>query len=97
MKVEQQTVVPTVARIIQSGTPDAPRIESILANGSGFPLNNVQAVVLVYGADKNVIAASKTVVQNIPAQGESAAIFTWNNAFSTPASSIEVLPVILLP
>jgi len=92
-----QRVVPTVVRATQTGTELAPRIEAILANSSGYPLVNVRAIVLVYNAQRDVIAASETVVPTISAQGQSTALFTWNSSFSDMPASIEVVPIILLP
>lgn len=90
-------IVPTVVRATLIGTEFNPRVEAILANPSSAPLSNVQAVVLVSDANKNVIAASATVVPTIPAQGQSTATFTWNNAFAGIPASAEVVPIIPLP
>ncbi len=90
-------IVPVVSNTTQGGTPDAPRIEAILANPSVTTLTNVQAIVLVRGAQGDIIAASKTVVATIPAQGQAIATFTWNRAFAQIPASIEVVPIIPLP
>lgn len=90
-------VMPSVSNVTQIGTPSAPRIEAILANGSAAALENVQVVVLVRDTRNDVIAASKTIVSAIPAQGTATAIFTWNGAFSGTIASIEVAPIIPLP
>jgi len=90
-------IVPVVLRTTRGGTTQTPRIESILMNQSGIPLTNVQAIVVVRNAKKDVIAASETVVPVIPSQGQSTAIFTWNSAFSSVPASIEVVPIIPLP
>ncbi len=90
-------VVPSVSNVTQSGTPGAPRIEAVLANGSAAALENVQVIVLVRDTRNDVIAASKTIVPTIPAQGTAKAIFTWNGAFSGVPASIEVTPIIPLP
>lgn len=90
-------VVPIVSNTTQSGTSDAPRIDAVLSNPSVTPLTNVQIVVLVHGTSGDVIAASKTIVPMIPAQGKATATFTWNSAFSQTPTSIEVVPIIPLP
>lgn len=90
-------IVPAVLNITQKGTNDAPRIEAVLANPGLENLLNVQSVVLVHDVNGDVIAASKTIVPVIPIKGETLAIFTWNNAFSSAVASIEVIPVIPLP
>ena len=89
-------VVPGVSNTIQAGSVDAPRIEAILANGSTSTLTNVKVIVLVRNADKDVIAASQTIVPVIRPQSTASAIFTWNSAFSDMPASIEIVPVIPL-
>jgi hypothetical protein len=90
-------IVPVVVNTMQTGTRNSPRIESVLTNPSATALSNVQVVVLVYDAQENLIAASKTVMSSIPAQGQATAIFTWNSAFVGVPASINVVPIIPLP
>ena len=90
-------VIPTIVNTTQSGTRESPRIEAVLANPSITALANVQVIVLVRDVNKTVIAASKTVMPTIPAQGQATAIFTWNSAFSGISASIEVVPIVSLP
>ncbi|MCX6787325.1 MAG: hypothetical protein NTY93_02255 [Candidatus Kaiserbacteria bacterium] len=90
-------IIPTVSHITLSGTASNPRVEAMLTNPSSSPITNVQAIVLVYDANKNVIAASETVVPVISAQGQSTATFTWNNAFAGTPALADVMPIIPLP
>ncbi len=90
-------IVPGVSNTIQSGSAEAPRIEAILANGSTSTLTNVRVVVLVRDINKDVIAASQTIVPVIRPQSTASAIFTWNSAFLGIPVSIEIVPIIPLP
>lgn len=90
-------IIPTVLRATLIGTESNPRVEAILVNPSSSTLTNIQAIVLVSDANKNVIAASKTVVSAIPIQEQATATFTWNNAFAGVPASVEVVPIIPLP
>ncbi|OGF94510.1 hypothetical protein A2433_01120 [Candidatus Giovannonibacteria bacterium RIFOXYC1_FULL_48_8] len=90
-------IVPKVSHTTFVGTESNPRVEAVLTNSSGVPLTNVQAIVLVYDTNKNVIAASGTVLPVISAQGQSTATFTWNIAFAGIPASAEVVPIIPLP
>ena len=90
-------IVPVVLNIMQTGSASSPRIEATLANPSTATLSNVQAVVLVRDVRQTVIAASRTVVPAIPADGRTAVTFTWNNAFQGIPASIEVVSVISIP
>ena len=88
---------PVVSNTTIGGTSSAPRIDSVLTNASTAILTNVPAIIFVRDAQGDVIAASKTIVPTIPAQGQAVATFTWNTAFSAAPTAIEVVPVISLP
>jgi len=89
--------LPGVVSTIQGGSTTTPRVDAVLANGTVTPLTNVRVVVLVRDAHGNVIAASGTVMPQIPAQGSATATFTWNTPFLGIPASIEIDPVIPLP
>lgn len=89
--------VPLVSNTKIIGTTDAPRIEAVLTNSSVKSFYNVRTVIIVHDEKGEVIAASQTILPEIPAQGQAAAIFTWNNAFVGTAASIKVIPVMPLP
>jgi hypothetical protein len=90
-------IVPLVSGTRPTGTIDAPRIEATLSNPSVTTLTNVQVVVFVRDSQKEVIAASKTIVPIIRPQSSATAIFTWNSPFTSPPASIDVIPVVPLP
>lgn len=87
-------IVPRVSNTILVGTTSAPRIDAVLTNDAVTVLYNIPVIVLVHGESGDVIAVSKTIVPTIPAQGDSAAVFTWNDAFPSAPTSIEVIPVV---
>ncbi len=90
-------IVPTISNIHKSGTINNPRIESTIKNPSFKELKDVQVIVFVYDASKNVIAASRTVIPSIQGQESSLAIFTWNNAFRGVPALLSVVPLPQLP
>lgn len=90
-------IVPEVSRTALGGTTDAPRVEAVFTNPSITRLTNIRALALVYGANGNVIAASDTLLPTIPAQGDAAATFIWNDPFTSTPSRIEVTSVVPLP
>ncbi len=89
--------IPLVSTITQSGTPDAPRIDAVFVNAGLTVFDTVKTIVFVHGASGDIIAASETLVRTIPAQGQATATFTWNIAFPSTPTSIEVLPIIPFP
>jgi len=90
-------VVPTVLDTSRSSTVSGSRIDATLSNPSVTPLVNVEAIIFVYNANKDVIAASRTIVPSIASQGQATATFTWNNSFSGMPALIMVVPIIPLP
>ena len=90
-------IVPDVTDVVLGGASSTPRVDATLSNQSVTPLADVTVVVLVHDVNGDVITASKTVVQSIPPHGQAKAVFTWNDPFSAPAGSVEVIPVIPLP
>jgi len=90
--------MPIVSHTTLGGTTAAPRIEAVLTNESIVPIASVRVIVFVRDTNSsNIIAASATVVPTVPAQGQTTATFTWNEAFASPSVHIEVIPVIPLP
>lgn len=89
-------LVPLVSNTVLSGATSTPRIEVALSNVHVTTLRNVPVIVLVHGEDSGIIAVSKTIVSVIPAQGSATAVFTWNSAFPSIPTSIEVVPVVPL-
>lgn len=83
---------------IRIGTPETqPRIIATLTNQTARPIQNIPVIVSVFDASGIVIAASQTLVPELPAQGTASAIFTWNEPFAAPAARIEIVPVPSLP
>lgn len=90
-------VKPVVSNTTIGGTTSGPHITATLQNESLTNMTDVPVIVFVRDAQGEVIAASKTVAQTIPAQSQAQVTFTWNGAFSNTPATIEVLPIIPLP
>ncbi|MHB0865533.1 MAG: hypothetical protein ACYC1Y_01340 [Minisyncoccota bacterium] len=88
---------PVVSNITLGGTSASPRIDSILTNASVTNLTDVPAIVIVHDTQGEVIAASRTILPLIKAQGQATATFTWNHPFPSVPAEIDVLPIIPLP
>ncbi len=90
-------IIPEVGSHTLSNESTLPRVETTLENRSARALSNVKVVVSVFDGAGNVLAASQTIVPNIPAQGTAPAVFTWNAPFSESVARVEIQPVIALP
>ena len=70
-----------------------PRIVATLENQTARPIRSNAVVVTVFNRENTAIAASRTVVGEIPAGQSAEAIFTWPAPFAEEAVRVEVLPV----
>ncbi len=90
--------IPRVARTSIAGSTAAPRIEAVLTNDSIIAIRNMIVIALVRDATTgNIVAASRTKVQEVPAQGSATALFTWNEPFVSVSVRTEIIPIIPLP
>jgi hypothetical protein len=53
---------------------------------------NIEVVVVVYGAGDNAIASSRTFVPLLQSRAEVPIVFTWPEVFTQPVSKIEIIP-----
>lgn len=89
--------LPNISNTTLGGTTAAPRVTAMLTNPGTAALTNIPLDVVITNAQGNVIEASHTIVQTIPAGATTQAVFTWNQAFSSDPSAIQVIPVVPLP
>lgn len=55
------------------------RFQAAIENSSFESISDIEAVAVLYNAAGNAIAVSRTVLDAIPAEGETTATFTWNS------------------
>jgi hypothetical protein len=89
-------VVFKVATPVLAASADAPRVTADIANPTLDTFRRVTTIVVVYDTVRNVIAASQTVIPELPALGEVLTTFTWTRAFTGTPSTIEVTPLVPL-
>lgn len=65
--------------------PEALRLTARVSNSTPTLVPKVILTALVYGKDEVVIAASQTILGDIPPRGETEAVFTWQEPFSEEA------------
>lgn len=90
------TAVPAVLQVGDVVTNDAatrPRITATVSNPDPRAQYGVPVIVTVFDAEGTAIAASRTVLDQLPGQGSATAIFTWNEPWPSPASRVEVMPL----
>ena len=77
-----------------SSTSTAPVLEANIQNNEVHAVGNIKAVGLVYDQNDNVIAASQTIIDSIPAQGIKPIFFAWSAPFSDTPNKTQIF---LLP
>jgi len=65
----------------------------VMKNTSVYPLSDIGVYAILYDKDGNALGFSKTLLDEIPAQGSSLAPFTWPVNRKGAVISIEILPV----
>lgn len=89
----EKPIVPSVQNLLWQNT-STPRVTATLVNPIAKPLSNIRLVATVFAADGTAIAASSTIVPNVPSQGSAQAVFTWNIPFTSAPARVEVVPVV---
>lgn len=92
-RVTGRPLLPKVDSIaIQAGA--APRITATLTNLTAQPIEGITLIATVFDPAKNAIAASRTVVTELPPQGTVPLVFTWNQPFAGTAARVEIVPLV---
>lgn len=73
--------------------PSNTRITATLNNVTAQPIERITVIATVFDAADMAIAASKTIVAELPAQGSAPLVFTWNVPFSGNAARVEIVPI----
>jgi len=68
-------------------------LTATLKNTAVVPLDNVTVSAVLYDKDANALGFSRTIVDEIPAQGTALAPFTWPVSRNGGVVTIEILPV----
>ena len=89
--------VPLAISGIELISGNSPRVTATVSNVAPSPVFNRTLIATVFDADGVAIAASQTVVREVPALGTAQAVFTWPEAFTGAAVRVEVTSVPTLP
>jgi len=88
------TPTPTlqIKNIVLTNANAAPHIDADLENDSLNTVSNVELGAIIFDANNNIIAASKTLVDSLGAGQIAPLVFTWPTAFTSATTTIEILP-----
>lgn len=85
----------SVTQKLLSGETSAPRVDATIQNQTTGVVQQIELVAIVYDAQSNAVATSRTFVDQLNG-GESANVtFTWPRPFATPSSVVEIIPRII--
>lgn len=71
----------------------APRISGVAENTSVIDRKNVTFIAVVFDAAGNALAASRTLVEHLPARERRDIVFTWPESFERPAARVDITVV----
>ncbi len=69
----------------------SPRVQASLTNTTAKSINNVPVAVILYDADGNTLAVSKTIIESVPPNGSSRIVFTWPEPFGSIVARKEII------
>lgn len=61
----------------QNLAPDASRLSATIVNGINLPIHNLTVMAVLFNADGNAVAASRSVIQEIGPEAAADVVFTW--------------------
>lgn len=70
---------------------EALRLSASATNTTPEPAHNVAFIALLYGADDTLIAASRTVINTLPARTTQSVTFTWQEPFTEPVIRADII------
>lgn len=81
-----------VSEPVVSQASSTPRIDARVINNTLQRFTNTEVIVIVYGANDNAIASSRTFVPAIESRSEVPVVFTWPEPFSESVTKVEIIP-----
>ena len=68
-----------------------PQLSARINNSSVYDIQNVEVAALIYGSENIVLAASRTILDSLPANGSEPVFFSWPQPLSQQSVQIEIL------
>jgi len=85
----------SVINIRLNGENEKPSAEASIKNNEVYEIRNIKVIVVVYDVLNNVIGTSSTLVERLGAKSSQSISFTWNKAFDTTPSRVDMFPRVL--
>jgi hypothetical protein len=96
VKYQDRRIIPRYNDDAHVVSGSAPRITASFSNPSAMMLRNIPVVATVFDADGSAIAATQTLLTELPPQGNAQVIFVWNEPFAAPPARVDIAPLVSL-
>lgn len=74
-----------------TGVDTKPHLEASVKNPGLFAVSNIEVVAVIYNAEGNSMAASRTLIDSLNPGAETQIIFTWREPFEAPPVKIDLV------
>jgi hypothetical protein len=95
LKQDSREIGLSVSKSVISREDTAPRLTTVINNSTIKPVKLIEAVGIIYNADGNTIAFSRTIIENLMDKESREINFNWPRPFSDPAARSEIVLKIL--
>jgi hypothetical protein len=85
----------SISQALVSRADTAPRLSAVLSNKTIDDIKNIEAVGIVYNAEGNTVAFSRTIIDIIPGKGSTNLYFNWPKPFTEDYARTEIVLKIL--
>lgn len=85
----------SLSQSVLSRTDSAPRLSAILTNKTANEIKNIEAIAIVYNAEGNTIAFSRTVIDSISGKDSLTINFNWPKPFGEDFARTEIILKVL--
>lgn len=85
----------SVSQSVVTKEDSSPRLSAVLSNTTINNIKNIEAVAIIYNADGNALAFSRTIVDSIAGQSSVNLNFNWPQPFSVASARTEIILKVL--
>ena len=85
----------SISQSVISRIDSAPRLTTLISNNTINQMKNIEAIGIVYNADGNTIAFSRTVISSIDGKGSTEINFNWPKPFTDTYARTEIVLKVL--
>jgi len=85
----------SISQSVMSRIDSTPRLTTLISNKTINQIKNIEAIGIVYNADGNTVAFSRTVIASIDGKGSTEINFNWPKPFTDTYTRTEIVLKVL--